>query len=181
MTEQETERVWAFRAHWVTLLYPLLIALVGVAIFKFGRDFFVSRKGELFASDMLRALEPAIGAENVHALEKYAEPASIVVLALLFGLPLAKAWIVRATTSLGVDGRQILYRRGVIARDITQIEIGEIVGVNVSESLLGRLLGFGTVDIETRGEDRLVMDLVGNARGFAGLVLDLKHRLATRA
>ena len=181
MTERDAARTWEFRPHWVTLVPPLSIALIGVIVFKFGRDFLVSHEGIAFANDLLRALEPAIGREAVAALEKYAEPGSILILALLFGSPLLKAWIVRATIRLAVDDRQILFRRGVIARDITQIEIGEIVGVNVYESVLGRLLGYGKVDIETRGEDRLVMDTVSNARGFAGLVLDIKHRLTTRS
>ena len=181
MTERDAARTWEFRPHWVMLVRPFLIAVIGVIIFKFGRDFLVSHKGVAFTNDMLRALEPAIGPEAVAALEKYAEPGSILILALLFGAPLLKTWIVRATTCLAVDDRQIVFRRGIIARDITQIEIGEIVGVNVNESVLGRILGYGTVDIETRGEDRLVMDTVGDARGFAGLVLDIKHRPTTRA
>lgn len=181
MTEQDAARIWEFRPHWVTLLRPLLIALVGVVIYIFGHDFLASRQGVAFVNGIVRALEPAIGPRGVAALESYAEPGAIVILALLFGLPLLKAWIVRGTTCLAVDDRQILWRRGIIARDITQIEISEIVGVNVYESLLGRILGYGTVDIETRGEDRLVMNTVGGARSFAGLVLDIKHRLATRA
>jgi uncharacterized membrane protein YdbT with pleckstrin-like domain len=181
MTERDATRIWEFRPHWVTLLRPFSIALIGVVIFKFGSDFFASRQGAAFSSDILRGLKPAIGPRGVTALESYAEPLSILLLTLLFGLPLLKAWILRATTCLAVDDRQILWRRGIIARDITQIEIGEIVGVNVYESVLGRILGYGTVDIETRGEDRLVMHTVGGARGFAGLVLDIKHRLTTRA
>jgi PH (Pleckstrin Homology) domain-containing protein len=181
MTERDAARTWEFRPHWGTLVPSILIALIGVIFFKLGRDFLVSRQGVAFANDMLRALEPAIGPEGVAALEEYAEPGSILILALLFGAPLLKAWVVRATTCLAVDDRQILFRRGIIARDITQVEIGEIVGVNVYESVLGRLLGYGRVDIETRGEDRLVMDAVGDARGFAGLVLDIKHRLTMRA
>ena len=85
---------------------------------------------------------------------------------------------VRAATLLWVDEEQIIWRRGVFARKITQVEIGEIVGVNVSQSLLGRLLGYGDVDVETRGADRLVEKCLANARGFAGLVLDLKHQRA---
>ena len=179
--QRNAARTWEFRRHWGTLVPSFLIALIGVIIFKFGRDFMVSREGVAFASDILRVLEPAIGPQAVAALEKYAEPGSILILALLFGAPLLKAWVLRATTCLAVDDRQVLFRRGTIARNITQVEIGEIVGVNVYQSVPGRILGYGTVDIETRGEDRLVMDAVGNPRGFARLVLDIKHRLTTRA
>jgi len=178
MSEGETGRVYEFKPHWLTMVGPWLLALVGVAVFKFGRDFLASREGVQLANEFLRAVAPVLGPNGVKTLENVAAPAGVVLLFLIFGLPLAWAWIRRSTTILAVDGRQIIWRRGVIARDITQVEIGEIVGVNVSQSLFGRLFGYGTVDVETRGEDRLVMELVGNARGFAGLVLDFKRRLA---
>jgi len=181
MAQRDAARTWEFRPHWVALVRPFLIALIGVIVFVLGRDFMVSREGAAFANHMFRVLEPAIGPQAVAALEKYAEPGSIFILALLFGLPLLKAWIARATTRLAVDDRQVLFQRGAIARDVTQIEIGEIVAVNVYQSVLGRILNYGTVDIETRGEDRLVMNTVGNPRGFAELVLDIKRRLTTRA
>lgn len=163
ITQRDAARTWEFKPHWVTLVPPFLIALIGVIIFKFGRDFMVSREGAAFANDILRVLEPAIGPEAVAAS------------------PLLKAWIVRATTRLAVDDRQVRFGRGAIARVVTQVEIGEIVAVNVYQSVPGRILGYGTVDIETRGEDRLVMDTVGDPRGFAELVLDIKRRLTTRA
>jgi hypothetical protein len=101
-----------FKPHWVTLVVPFLFALIGVIIFKFARDFMVSREGVAFANDILRALESVIGPEAVAALKKYAELGSILILALLFGPPLLKAWLVRATTRLAVDDRQILFQRG---------------------------------------------------------------------
>jgi hypothetical protein len=178
--DNQTERVYEFRPHWVVLVGPALLALAGVAAFKFGRDFFLSREGVLFTNGLFGTFEPLIGPQGVGILEKAAEPLAILFLFLLFGWPLVRAFILRAATVLGVDSQQIIWRRGIIERDITQVEIGEIVGVNVSQSLIGRLLGFGTVDIETRGEDRLVMKMMDDPRGFAGLVLDFKHRLAAR-
>ena len=178
--DDDTDGVWDFKPHWVTLARPILLALLGLGLYKFGRDFAQSRAGMLETDRLLRGIEPMIGADGVKQLVKFAEPASIGVVVLVFGLPLFWALAVRAATILRVDGQQIIWRRGVFARDITQVEIGEVVGVNVYETFIGRILGFGTVDIETRGNDRLVAYMIANARGFAGLVLDFKHRLATR-
>lgn len=135
MSERQTERVCELRPNWVTLVGPLLLAPIGVAVFKYGRDFFTSREGVLLQNGVFGSIEPVIGPDGVKMPENSAEPAAIILLFLLFGLPLIRALILRATTSLGVDSRQIIRRRGVIARDITRIEIGEIVGVNVSQSL----------------------------------------------
>ncbi len=179
--DENVDGVWEFKPHWVTLGRPFLFALLGLALFKFGRDFVDSRAGATEIDRLLREVaEPVMGANGVKQLLKYAMPASIGLVVVAFELPLLWALAVRVTTILRVDGRQIIWQRGVFARDITQIEIGEVVGVNVYETFVGRLMGFGTVDIETRGNDRLVANLIANARGFAGLVLDFKHRLAAR-
>ncbi|MGA8171815.1 MAG: PH domain-containing protein [Methylocystis sp.] len=179
--EYGADETWNFKPHWVTLLRPSLFALVGVALYKFGRDFAESRVGSAEIGRILReVVEPSLGALGVKRLLEYAQPASIGAVVLLFGLPLFWALVVRGATILRVDSRQIIWQRGVFARAITQVEIGEVVGVNVYETFIGRIMGFGTVDIETRGEDRLVANTIANARGFAGLVLDFKHRLAAR-
>lgn len=179
--EDDADAVWEFRPHWVTLTRPCLIALLGLALYKFGRDFAESRTGAVEIDRLLREIaEPMLGADGVKTALKFAQPASIAAIAFIFGSPLLWALIVRATTILRVDNQQTIWRRGVFARDITQLEIGEVVGVNVYETFIGRILGYGTVDVETRGEDRLVAHLIANARGFAGLVLDFKHRLTTR-
>jgi len=157
-----------------------MIALVGLVLIRFGLDFARSRAGALEIDRLPREIATIVG---VTPPLEFAPSASFLLgllLAFLFLAPLLWALAVRATTILRVDDRQIIWRRGVFARDITQLEIGEVVGVNVYETFMGRLLGFGTVDIETRGEDRLVAHLIANARGFAGLVLDFKHRQASR-
>ncbi len=180
MTDRDATRVWEFRPHWVVLVRPLLFALIGVAIFIFGRQFATSRHGESLIDEFIRAAQPLLGEDGTRTLLKSAEPLSIALLALFFGLPLLGALIRRASTSITVDGWQIIFRRGILARAITQVEIGEVVGVNVTQTVLGRLLGFGTIDVETRGEDRLFVRGIGDARGFAGLVLDSKRRFGAR-
>ncbi len=179
--EDDADGVWEFTPHWLTLVRPGLLALAGLALYKLGHDFVESRAGAVEIGRLLREfVEPALGAARIKQALEYAQPASIGVVAFVFGLPLLWALVVRATTILRVDGQQIIWQRGVFARDITQLEIGEVVGVNVYETFIGRILGFGTVDIETRGDDRLIANMIANARGFAGLVLDFKHRLAAR-
>jgi hypothetical protein len=174
--DRATVRIWDFRLHWLMLVQPCVTALIGLALYKYGHDFAQSRAGARDVDELLRDLEPALGPNGLRNLRDWAEPASLLVVLLVFGSPLLWALAVRATTILRVDGPQILWQRGVFARRITQVEIGEIVGVNVDESLIGRIFGFGTVDVETRGEDRLFANFIENARGFAGLVLDAKRR-----
>jgi hypothetical protein len=181
MTDRGADGPWEFKPHWLTLFGPAVRAIIGVVLYKFARDFFTSSQGEALLGPGLLQLGQTFGAPVVRTIERFAEPVGVGFLLLFFILPLGWAWLVRETTQFSVDHRQIIWRRGVIARAITQVEIGEIVGVNVYESIMGRLFGYGTVDVETRGEDRLVAKMLDGARGFAGLVLDLKHRQPARA
>jgi len=69
-----------------------------------------------------------------------------------------RATILRVTAA-------IIWRRGLRARH-NQVEIARWSALT-STNLHRRILGFGTVDIETRGNDRLVANMIANARGFA--------------
>jgi uncharacterized membrane protein YdbT with pleckstrin-like domain len=100
----------------------------------------------------------------------------ICVIVWICGWPLVWALAVNATTIIEVDERQIVFCAGVFARQIRQVEIREIVGISVLESMSGRVLGYGTIDVETRGYDRLVTHVIGRARELAGFVLWLKRR-----
>ena len=87
-SEDDTDGAWEFKPHWVTLARPTLLALLGLALYEFGRVFVQSHAGMLEIDRLLRGIEPMIGADGVKQLVKFAEPASIGAVALVFGLPL---------------------------------------------------------------------------------------------
>ncbi len=80
--------------------------------------------------------------------EWWANIVGIIVLipALYF---IGKAWFDRWTTEIAVTDRRIIFKRGFIRRHTIEMSIDKVESVDVSQSILGRLLDYG--DIIVRG------------------------------
>lgn len=69
-------------------------------------------------------------------------------LALISGLT---ALIRRATTELAVTDRRVIFKTGVFQRHSMEINRSKVETVGVDQSILGRLLGYGTVVVRGTG------------------------------
>ncbi len=165
-----------YRRHWVTLVQPMMIAAIGLGLLKISTEFYHSPVGIRFIVAALREIGSAVGPVAEYRAWQGLAPIVICAIVWTCGRPLVWALAVNATTIIEVDECQIVFCAGVFARQIRQVEIREIVGINVFESVTGRALGYGTIDVETRGYDRLVTHMIGKARELSGFVLCLKHR-----
>jgi uncharacterized membrane protein YdbT with pleckstrin-like domain len=70
------------------------------------------------------------------------------VFALAAGIP---ALIRRTTTELAVTDRRVIYKSGIIARHTLEMNRSKVESVDVDQSLLGRILGFGTIIVRGTG------------------------------
>ena len=61
------------------------------------------------------------------------------------------AWIKRQTTEIAVTSRRVIYKTGLIRRDTIEMNKNKIESVDVSQSMLGRMLDFGTVTVRGTG------------------------------
>ncbi|HVC53228.1 MAG TPA: PH domain-containing protein [Stellaceae bacterium] len=77
------------------------------------------------------------------------------VVALTFVLFAAGEWaraaIRQVTTDLAVTDRRVIYKTGLISRHTLEMNRSKVESVDVNQSLLGRLLGFGTVIVRGTG------------------------------
>jgi hypothetical protein len=64
----------------------------------------------------------------------------------------AKAWFDQWTTEIAVTNRRVIYKRGFIKRHTVEMNMDKIESVTVSQSILGRALGYGTIHIRGTGE-----------------------------
>ncbi len=62
------------------------------------------------------------------------------------------AWLKRFGTEIAVTDRRVIYKTGLIRRHTTEINMDKIESVDVDQSVLGRLFGYGTVTIRGTGE-----------------------------
>jgi uncharacterized membrane protein YdbT with pleckstrin-like domain len=64
---------------------------------------------------------------------------------------LVAAAIRRATTELAVTDHRVIFKRGIISRHTVEMNRTKIESVDVDQSLMGRLFGYGTVVVRGTG------------------------------
>ncbi len=78
-----------------------------------------------------------------------------LALILVFGLLTlsfaAHAWWQSFTTEIAVTNARVIYKTGFIRRHTAEMNMDKVESVDVDQSLLGRILGYGTVDIRGTG------------------------------
>ncbi len=77
---------------------------------------------------------------------------AVAVFCLIFALAAAiPALIRRFSTELAVTDRRVIYKAGILARHTLEMNRSKVESVDVDQSLLGRLLGFGTIIVRGTG------------------------------
>jgi uncharacterized membrane protein YdbT with pleckstrin-like domain len=70
------------------------------------------------------------------------------IFGLVAGIP---ALIRRSTTELAVTDRRVIYKSGVLARHTLEMNRSKVESVDVDQSVLGRILNFGTIVVRGTG------------------------------
>jgi uncharacterized membrane protein YdbT with pleckstrin-like domain len=81
-------------------------------------------------------------------------PLPLIVAAVAFALGLLSfvgAWFRRWTTELAVTNRRIVFKRGFIRRHTIEMNMDKVESVDVDQSVLGRLLGYGDIVVHGTG------------------------------
>jgi hypothetical protein len=74
------------------------------------------------------------------------------VIALFLGLfQIVRAWIVAVNTEIIVTSRRVIYKTGFVSRNTVEMNLDKVESVLVQQSILGRMLDYGTVIIRGVG------------------------------
>jgi uncharacterized membrane protein YdbT with pleckstrin-like domain len=123
---------YAGSLHWIIFVPSLAMFLFGVAV-------------ALSASTVAHG--QGENADSIgFALKLIA--AILVVYAILKFLAAA---IRRSTTEIIITDHRVLYKRGIISRHTIEMNISKIETVDVIQTILGRMLGYGTVFVRGTG------------------------------
>lgn len=94
-----------------------------------------------------------VGAASRHAPGFEGVTLALALALLVFALALlARAWWQRWGLEIAVTNRRVIYKRGVIRRRTVEMNLEQIESVQVDQSILGRILGFGDITVHGTGE-----------------------------
>ena len=63
-------------------------------------------------------------------------------------------------TEYSITTRRVLTKRGVIRRRVSEVNIRKVEGIDVRQTVLGRILGYGDVVVRGTGTEHLVIKMV---------------------
>src|SRR5471032_433486 len=118
------------RLHWIVFVRGFLLALIGAALLLYGYKTQAAGRGDV---------------------------ASVLVIVgtlfLLVGAVLwLNAWFHRWITEISVTTHRVIYKTGFIRRHTVEMNMDKVEMVDVDQSLMGRLLGFGTIWVRGTGQ-----------------------------
>ena len=81
-------------------------------------------------------------------------PHQVIIAFVIFSF--IKNLIVYLTTEYGITNSRILSKEGLIRRDIEEMNLNSIESINVNQTILARLLNYGTIVISGRGTSKVI-------------------------
>jgi len=119
--------VYTTQLHWLIYLRAVLLAMVAIALAAAGAA--------------------STAGDNVR-LALYAAAALFGLFAVVSGL---HALIRRNTTELAITDRRVIYKTGLLSRHTLEMNRSKVESVDVDQTLLGRIFGYGTIILRGTG------------------------------
>ena len=135
---------YATKPHWIVYLPGLLLLVINIPIAATGHV--LSRYSEIVTS------------ENAGTFALFSFLSALIVL--------ASAWLNRWTTEIAVTNRRVIYKTGFVRRRTMEMNREKVESVDISQSVLGRLLNFGTVTIRGTGSGIEPLSQIANPIEF---------------
>ena len=90
----------------------------------------------------------------------------IILIPLVVGIFISiYEWLRLRAIELGVTTHRVVRKTGIVSRETDEIRLSAIETVDLSQSMWGRLFGFGDVRITGRGESNMVLSRVADPVG----------------
>lgn len=86
-------------------------------------------------------------------------------------------FIMMIATEVGLTDKRLIYKKGLIFVDVKETDLEEIKGANVDNGMLGRLLNYGTVNLDARFVTDLMLPSIADPYRFVKALNDLRTRM----
>ena len=87
----------------------------------------------------------------------------------------ANMMIVKATTEIAITTDRLVYKRGLIARDVGELSMDRVEGVAVSQGVFGRVFGYGRVSIRGMGVGEVLLPPIASPVEFRRAVQEAQN------
>ncbi len=87
----------------------------------------------------------------------------------------------KISTEIAVTNRRFVYKTGLFFRHTNEFTTTRIEGVNLAQSLMGRMLNYGRLRIRGSGIGEVDLPAIGNPLVFRRALIDAHRTDATRA
>ncbi|MBK6897292.1 MAG: PH domain-containing protein [Alphaproteobacteria bacterium] len=88
-------------------------------------------------------------------------------LVFIFGLlKFAHMMVVKATTEIAITNNRLIFKRGLVARQVGEINIDRIEGVNVLQTIMGRVFNYGRIMVRGMGVGEVVLPPIEDPIAF---------------
>lgn len=94
--------------------------------------------------------------------------ATVVALVALYWS--MRAWFHRWTTETDVTNLRVVHKTGFIKRDTFEMSLDKVESVDVSQSILGRILNYGNVTILGVGEGKKTIKTIASPLAFRNYI-----------
>lgn len=146
--------------HWMYTVNAFMSILWGIA------GSVMVTLGAIYVYELLGKYPPGM---NLLDQIRYLHPGIRILafIVFIFGLmSFARLMVVKATTEIAVTNSRIIYKRGLIARYIGEINIDRIEGVNILQSIFGRLLNYGRLAVRGMGIGEVILPPIADPIHF---------------
>lgn len=114
------------KLHWIIFGRAILLAILAVVVFMLSAEF----------NGQARQVVGLLG----------------WLLLALAALSFLHTWFISAFTELAVTTHRVIYKRGFLRLHTVEMNMDKVETVDVDQSILGRLLGFGTIHVHGTGQ-----------------------------
>ncbi|MBI3375947.1 MAG: PH domain-containing protein [Betaproteobacteria bacterium] len=107
--------------------------------------------------------------------------AGVLLLPVAVGIVfLAWAWIRVKATELAITDKRVIAKFGFISRNTMEISIQKVESIQVQQSLLGRMLDFGTLIISGTGTSHAPIPSISDPMAFRRAFLEAQEKATAR-
>lgn len=154
------ELVHVGRFHWMYTVHAFMAIVWGLAI-----SLMIVAGGVLVYKQMgwfPAGLPTFEGVRYLHPGVRIAAFVSFVLGLFSF----AQMMVVKATTEIAITNQRLVYKHGLVARQVGEMSIDRIEGVNVLQTILGRIFDYGRIAVRGMGIGEVVLPPICNPIAF---------------